>query len=181
MYKTLIDKLYALAALLGQLIGALKEEKIIPPLVPAPSTVTIVRSPGRILYEMAVMCLGKDMAPTEDEYGCMEAVNEVCFKALGDYAGGGTSTYRAIPAISSNKKFSTVTSPLPGDIIIYPTGYGNGNIPNGHAAIVGENNKVMSNGSQSKLWEQNYTLETMRERYEGIGGFPRYLFRRVMK
>lgn len=134
-----------------------------------------------MLYEMAIMCLGKDMAPVEDEYGCMEAVNEICYKTFGDYAGGGTSTYRGWNALTVNKKFEAVKQPRPGDIVIYPTGTGNGKIPNGHAGIVGEDGKVMSNDSRSGLWEENYTLEKMAERYGRLGGFPVYFFRRISK
>src|SRR3990167_8158838 len=95
---------------------------------------------GQKLYHTAVSCLGKDVAPKENEFGCAEAVNNVVFKAFGDYAGGDLSTRRMYLAIKSHKKFIQVFSPLPGDVVLSPTGYGNGNVSNGHTGIMGKDN-----------------------------------------
>ena len=137
-------------------------------------------SQGRKLFEVARSCLGKDVAPLENEFGCAEAVNNIVFKAFGDYAGGDLSTFRMYHALRNNRKFVVVSSPLPGDIILSPTGMGNGRLKNGHTGIVGQNNMVMSNSSDDGLFKENFTLSLWRERYQRFGGFPVYFYRRII-
>ena len=135
---------------------------------------------GEKLYQTALSCLGKDVAPKENEYGCAEAVNNVVFKAFGDYAGGDLSTKRMYLALKNHKKFSEVSSPKPGDIILSPTGYGNGNLSNGHTGIVGQGGKIMSNNSINGLFEENFTIENWNHRYKNKGGFPVLFYRRII-
>jgi hypothetical protein len=136
---------------------------------------------GHKLFLTARACIGKDMAPTENELGCAEAVNEIVFKAFGDYAGGDKSTYRMYHAIRDNKKFVQVYSPRPGDIVLSPTGYGNGTIPNGHTGIMGEFGAIMSNNSSDGLFLANYTLTAWRNRYQKQGGYPVLFYRRIIQ
>jgi len=135
---------------------------------------------GRKLYETARLCLGQDIAPLENEFGCAEAVNNVVFKAFGDYAGGDLSTLRMYHVIRNNKKFVQVYKPRAGDIILSPTGMGNGYIPNGHTGIMVNHKFVMSNSSKDGKWRPNYTIKGWRDRYERDGGFPVLFFRRVV-
>src|SRR5687767_10116324 len=107
---------------------------------------------GHKLHETAKACLGRDVAPRENEFGCAEAVNQVVFRAFGDYAGGDLSTYRMYHALMNHKKFVRVKQPKPGDIILSPTGYGNGKIPNGHTGIIGHSGIIMSNNSHTGIW-----------------------------
>lgn len=132
-----------------------------------------------VLYDVARACIGKDMAPLENEYGCAEAVNAVFKKAFGREIGGGLSTFRMYPILRSDKTFQPVLSPLPGDIIISPTGYGNGNLSNGHVGIVGENETILSNTSVNGLWLSNFTISSWKEKYVYGGGFPMAYFRVV--
>ena len=129
------------------------------------------------LFDTAVTCLGKDMAPMEDEYGCAEAVNQVFKKAFGVEVGGYLSTYRMYQALSDTSRFLKVFVPMAGDIIISPTGYGNGRIRSGHVGIVGENGQVMSNTSDNGLWLVNYNLDSWYQRYLKLGGFPIHYYR----
>ena len=131
------------------------------------------------LFNTALACIGKDMAPQEDDLACMEALNAVFKKAFEQEIGGGLSTYRAYQILRKDKRFEKTLVPLAGDIIISPTGYGNGKLRNGHAGIVGEKEKVMSNTSANGLWQENYTLETWKRRYKTYGGFPMDYFRVV--
>lgn len=182
MNETAKHKLLALLALCFRALGLMKEQvKKLPPLPPAPPTVTIIPSPSRKLFDIAVSCIGKDMAPIEDEFGCAEAVNEIVYKTFGDYAGGGASTYRMFSALTAHKKFKQVSEGAAGDIIISPTGTGNGKLANGHTGIMGENGSIMSNDSVSGFWQQNYSLDTWRARYQKLGGFPVLFFRRTTK
>jgi hypothetical protein len=60
------------------------------------------------------------------------SVNEIVFRAFNDYEGGDLSTNRMYLALPNNKKLAKVTSPIKGDIVMSPTGYGNGYVSNGH-------------------------------------------------
>src|SRR3990167_9445477 len=122
------------------------------------------------LFNTAISCIGTDQAPQEDEYGCMEALNQVFKKAFNEEIGGGLSTYRAYQILKVDTRFQKVLIPLKGDIILSPTGYGNGTFRNGHTGIVGENEKVMSNTSANGLWLENYTLTSWKKRYKNYGG-----------
>jgi hypothetical protein len=86
------------------------------------------------LYQTAMSCLGRDASPSDkadDEFACAESVNEIVFRAFGDYAG---ATFRPAGCTwlsRTTKNSQKVTSPIKGDIVISPTGYGNGSMPNG--------------------------------------------------
>ena len=131
------------------------------------------------LFNTALSCLSKDMAPQEDDFGCMEALNAVFKKAFGQEIGGGLSTYRAYLILRKDARFEKTLIPLAGDIVISPTGYGNGKLRNGHAGIVGEKEKIMSNTSANGLWQENYTLTTWKRKFKDYGGFPMDYFRVV--
>jgi hypothetical protein len=127
-------------------------------------------------------CLGKDASPSDkadDEFACAESVNEIVFRALGDYAGGDLSTTRMYLALPNNKKFAKVTSPIKGDIVLPPTGYGNGSMPNGHVGIMGDNGRIMSNNSNNGPWDIHFTLASWKARYVDQGGFPMVYYRRI--
>ena len=131
------------------------------------------------LYQVAMECLGKDLVPEEDDLACMGALNAVFKKAFNEEIGGGLSTYRAYQILRIDTRFQKALVPLKGDIIISPTGYGNGTFRNGHTGIVGEDEKVMSNTSANGLWLANYTLTSWKKRYKDYGGFPMVYFRVV--
>lgn len=138
---------------------------------------------GERLYISAKSWLGVDASPNDrapDELGCAETIHDIVFKTFGDYVGGDLSTYRMFHALQANDKFVRVSSPLQGDIIISPTGYGtNKKIPNGHVGIVSDNNKVMSNSSATGTFEENYTIYSWKKRYVIDGGYPVYFYRRI--
>lgn len=128
----------------------------------------------QVLYNVALACQGKDMAPHENEYGCAEAVNSVYLKAFGEPIGGGLSTWLMVKSLQDLKRFKRVLEPSVGCVIISPSGYGK--LPNGHVGIVGENNTVMSNTSKNGLWQSNYTIDSWKQKYEKVGGFPVWYF-----
>ena len=104
------------------------------------------------LYLTAISCLGIDASPNDvapDEYGCAETVNAIHKKAFGFEIGGTVSTSRMYEALKASRFFTRVDMPKTGDVIISPTGYGNGNLTNGHVGIVGQDQRVMSNSSAS--------------------------------
>lgn len=139
---------------------------------------------GNKLYETALSFIGQDASPLDkapDEYGCVESLEQVYFKAFGEYIGGGVSTLRLYHALVNNKKFVKVTSPIAGDIILSPTGMATqpSNIKNGHCGIIGQNGKIMSNNSFNGKWEANYDLFTWRSRWVK-NFYPLFFFRKIL-
>lgn len=134
----------------------------------------------KILYEYARLCIGKDMSFTApNEYGCADAVNEICRRALGFPVGGGVSTTQMYKALRGSVRWKKVVTPEPGDIVISPTGYGNGRIANGHVGIVALGSGIMSNNSYTGLWEENYTIAGWKARYVTQGGFIMEYYRLI--
>lgn len=177
--KTLFQKLYK-QWFNEELIQVVTAEVCPPPPPPPPKT------NGEKLYETALTFLGKDASPKDaapDEYGCMETVDEIhgeCFKEYIDPSGRSVSTYDTYRyLIATPPRFIEVKEGREGDIIISPTGYGNGGLPNGHVGILGKGNIIMSNNSSNGKWEENFTTTTWRSRYVGLGGFPVKIFRKV--
>lgn len=135
-----------------------------------------------ILLNTAISCLGTDASPNDlapDELGCAETVNDIHEKAFGFPIGGGLSTAMLYQALLTSPYFSAQEAYLPGDVIISPTGYGTGGLSNGHVGIVGEKDSVMSNSSATGLFTKNYTIQSWKDRYQKIGGFPVRFFRRL--
>lgn len=133
------------------------------------------------LYYAAKACLGRDASPNDiapDEAGCAESVNDVHTYAFGFPIGGDISTYRLYGALVKSRLFAPVTTPLRGDVVISPTGYGNGSIP-GHCGIYGDNDIIYSNDSATGLFSTKYSITDWRARYQQRGGIPVYFFRRV--
>ncbi len=134
----------------------------------------------RILTE-AKKWLGKDASPAnavDKSVACAESLTNI-LKSIGymDYII--TGTYTLLQAFLGASEWVSVTNPLPGDVILYASGTGNGSIP-GHTGIILENNFVASNNSNTGIWDTHLNLESMRQRYEVVGGFPRKFFRRIL-
>ena len=106
-------------------------------------------------------------------------MNDVVFAAFLENVGGGLSTALMYQALQTNTKFAEVTSPLKGDIIISPNGYSNGQLPNGHVGVMGDNDQIMSNNSANGTWDIHYTLASWKARYVTLGGFPMKYYRRM--
>lgn len=139
--------------------------------------------PSEILYKKAKESIGRDMAPLHNIFGCAEAVNNIAFLSLRRPIGGDVSTYRMIKALKNTpSRFKPVSyrEAKRGDIIISPTGYGSGELKNGHVGIISDDWKIMSNNSYNGLWEENYTWDSWVDRYRKKGGFPVYLFQIII-
>jgi hypothetical protein len=81
--------------------------------------------------------------------------------------------------LENDPRFRRVTLPLPGTIIISPTGEGNrGEV--GHAGIFGRDNLIMSNRSATGLWDITHSLDDWREYYEQERGFPIYYYQIIL-
>lgn len=131
---------------------------------------------GLKIYTMAKDCLGLNLCENR-AYGCAETVNAIVEAATGTPVGGGASTFLMYKCLLSTGKFTAITNPLPGDIIISPTGLGtNPQMPNGHVGIVAMYG-ILSNDSLDGLLEEKYTLDTWNARYKVTGGYPVLFFR----
>jgi len=136
---------------------------------------------GKKLNTVAISFLGVDASPNDyapDELGCAETINNIVFDAFGDYAGGDLSTYRMWKSIINNKKFLRVYKPLPGDIVLSPTGMGNGSIV-GHVGIKTYGDNILANDSRTGKFANTYTVEEWYARYSAKGGLPVMFFRRI--
>lgn len=131
-------------------------------------------TPRQQLYQAAKDCLGLDMIedPTVDiSVGCAESVNAVFKKAFGREIGGGASTAAMYAVLQKDPRFKLVNEPIPGDIIISPTGTSSKKAPHGHVGLVGYHG-IMSNNSMTGTWQEYYTLESWKEYYQDRLGFP---------
>lgn len=138
---------------------------------------------GEQLYALAYSSIGTDTSPLDlapDALGCAESVSTMLSKLFPPFQVI-LGTYGLFLALQGAPEFVEVTSPIRGDIIVSPTGLGGQNgITNGHVGIVGNNNLVMSNNSTTGLWDVHYTLDSWRQRYQVLGGYPVKFFRRII-
>lgn len=130
------------------------------------------------LHQKAKECLGLNLSPIYKEYGCVEALNNVFNLAYNKSLGENASTFRLYNKLQLNPDFIEIMIPLPGDLVISPTGFGNGRLVNGHAGIIGEN-CIYSNNSSTLQWDTHYNLESWKKRYVDLGGFPMKFYRLV--
>lgn len=142
-------------------------------------------APRLHLFDVAKSYLGRDASPEDiasDEYGCAETVSDIIHAAFGDFPPDGKtiiSTAILYQRLRAHPKFKATLDLLPGNIIISPTGYGNGKLANGHTGIFAEGKNIMSNSSSTGLFQQNYTIDQWVARYKTLGGFPIAVFQRV--
>ena len=139
-----------------------------------------IKSNRERLYDAAIAAIGTDASPNDlapDELGCAETVNAIFESVFGKQIGGALSTHNMYLALKDDKRFIKVDQAMPGDIIISPTGYGNGGLSNGHVGIFKDSETIMSNSSATGTWEVNYTLKKWVARYRNKGGYPIFFFR----
>ena len=129
------------------------------------------------VYDVAKSCLGTHITedPSVDPaLGCAEAVSYVLEQAgydLGFHGIAGTSDlYTWL-----KNHFTPVTDPLPGDVIISPTGTSTTGSPHGHVGIVAKYG-VLSNNSNDGKFEENFDLTKWHNYYSALG-FPVLFFR----
>lgn len=121
----------------------------------------------------AKQSIGMDASPydrVDDVVGCAESVTEI-LKKVRHNTPIIMGTWTLMDYLDNNKGYKRVFIPMPGNIILSPTGTGNGSI-RGHVGIVGRNSSIMSANSANGLWMSNYTIETWEKRYKDKGGIP---------
>lgn len=133
------------------------------------------------IYQTSLSLLGTDVTPEDiipDEFDCADTICVILKKAgfdIGNYPLT-TDLYHKLMVAPMWRK---TLIPLRGDVVISPSGMGNGMLPHGHVGIVGRGEKIMSNSSATGKFEQNYTLSSWGKRYVSIGGFPVLIYRRL--
>lgn len=141
---------------------------------------------GQRLYSEAVNSLGKDASPNDlapDELGCAETVSDIIISA-GFAMPVILSTAELFSYFKNSSCWAEVGTPLPGDVVISPTGEGGrGGITHGHTGFIIMNGpqgvQIASNSSATGTFEQNYTLASWRARWALLGGYKVHLFRRI--
>ena len=128
------------------------------------------------LYQVALARLGTDVSPLDrapDMLGCAESVSELVRKVYPDFPiiTGTSSLWRLL---DMDPRFKKVSIPMPGAIIISPTGTAPTKMP-GHVGIMGMGDQIMSNSSATGQFKQNYTMATWKARW-GAAGFPIYFY-----
>lgn len=143
---------------------------------PPEETYQVIKSATEFLHDAVLECIGKDMAKTQDELGCAEAVNGVHKYAFGKEIGGGTSTALLFKALKADKTFQLVTKWEPGVIIISPTGMGDGH---GHTGFF-TTDGIVSNDSRTGKFSKNFTIDSWVKYYRLQKHFPIYYFKKVV-
>lgn len=131
------------------------------------------------IYDTAFDLLGFDVTPNDvvaDEVACAEVVCEI-LKRAGFPIGNLPLTTDLYKALIKDKGWAPST-PIPGAIVISPTGHGNGTM-RGHVGIVGKDGLIMSNSSKDGIFRANYTIQSWHDRYVKQGAFPMLYFRRT--
>ena len=144
---------------------------------------------SEIIYDEACRCLGRDISPRENEYGCQESCNVLLYFATGEALCNSLSTFIGYQTMKSSKRFKEIKEPdiKRGDIIISPTSTSKLKgkalkVKNGHIGIIGDmlvdnrDIKIMSNSSNTSLWTQNYLLSSWKKRW-GNAGYPVLFYR----
>lgn len=134
---------------------------------------------GRKLLEVTMNNLGKDISPSQNQFGCAESVCTLLHLAFGD-TWKTLSTREMYDHFMISPYYIKVTEPLPGDIILSPTGYGTtGNIEHGHVGCVVDKELIASNDSYTSKLSLSYNLKSWKERYGVLGGYPVLFYRRI--
>lgn len=164
----------------------------LPPVEPMQPTPTSPKTPisdpvqpqgqsnnGLEFYAIAAECLGLDLSTDPSippEVSCAVAVNNVYRKTFGHELGGGASTAAMYWVLKSDSRFEAISDPLPGDIVISPSGASVKNAPHGHVGIVAKHG-ILSNNSLNGLFQETYTLESWKQYYCNKLGFPQLFYR----
>ena len=167
----LLEKLYQLVLKLQEL---LRQKSII---IENQTEIKVSELSPQRFYRIARENLGKDLSPTQKELGCVESLETIHRLAFGDYIGGDTSLISTIKLkyhLFKRNDFVRIDNYEVGAIILCVTGEGK-NRSNGHTGICGKF-QIMSNNSETGLWDTKYTL-TLWKKY--FAGFPIYFFRKI--
>ncbi len=138
-----------------------------------------------LLLAAARLNVGRNLAPGNEELGCVISVNKVVGDATGSSLCAGAGTTNAIISLSStHSRWMEVPrdSAGAGDIIISVTGQGNGSVAHGHIGVlngIATNPKspIFSNNSYLGIWDTHLSVGAWDEYFLKRGGFAVRFFR----
>lgn len=176
-----------LGAIWNAILNALRST---PKPIPMPSTpqdaskppeTTTVEWGSKKIYDTAASCLGQHITldtSVSADLGCAEAVSYVLKNAgvPGLPTRGIAGTAALYTWLCSSGQFDEPTQPLPGDIIISPTGAPTARFAHGHVGIVAKHG-ILSNNSYTGKFDEALNLDSWRDFFQVRGGFPIYYFR----
>ena len=149
----------------------------VPPPPPEPQPEPI--SPAEHFYNICKESLGEVLVEKDKaELGCVIAISILRKRAFGNAEPQSEGTWTLMRELEGNGNYKEVFVPEKGAIILCATGTGNGKLPHGHVGVCGIYG-IMSNDSETGRWEQNYSYEGWKNRYEVVGGFPTRYFLRI--
>lgn len=145
-----------------------------PPVINPPIPVVPLRQK---IYEQALNWLGKDPTPDDkvsDEVACASSLSFIVNQVtpFPNFA----STTELFTYLKNSPHWKATLNPDAGNIIVSPTGGGNGTIATGHCGILTGNGWVMSNTSATGHWDQNYSIDNWVKYFRLKGGYHIYYF-----
>ena len=177
MYQFLLKNCIKIWAVLSALFSRKETEMKYIPLEELKDNLPPQKSVKDLLIEEAEKAIDKDITPNDeiqDKVSCVAQIVALLQKVMEfpdlNY------TPDLLNFLKQDKRFKSTLDLDIGNIIISPTGYGNGSIV-GHVGLYGTNGKIMSNNSFTGKWEYTYTTDTWVNRYRNKGGFPIYVFK----
>lgn len=179
--ETLKDLMINLVIKLRDMVKTYKVEPVVTSPIPEPPQPLPEPSIREKIYKEARKSLGIDVSPSDsapDDLACVESLCQV-LKKVGIEVPPTLSTLTFYTWLKKSPKFIQTTENKPGNIIISPTGKGNGSIPHGHVGILGEAGWILSNDSATGMWLENYTLQKWVDRFRTKGGYPILFFEAI--
>ena len=131
------------------------------------------------LIDLCKESLGKDVTPDDlvpDSVACAITVSTLIHSLDATFPKV-AGTWSLFDCLEHRKDYEKVPVPIPGSIIISPTGMGKKGT-NGHVGIIMENNVIASNDSNTGKFMQNYTLDTWTARYKDALGYPVLIYKK---
>lgn len=131
------------------------------------------------LIDLCKESLGKDVTPDDlvpDSVACAITVSTLIHSLDATFPKV-AGTWSLFDCLEHRKDYEKVPVPIPGSIIISPTGMGKKGT-NGHVGIVMENNVIASNDSSTGKFMQNYTYDSWCARYKDALGYPVLIYKK---
>lgn len=128
------------------------------------------------IYQFAKSCLNTDIAATQNELGCAESISYIFIQTKVPHfpKEGYLSTADFYTWLETYAE--RVTDPLPGDVIIAPTGKSTKGAAHGHIGIIAKYG-ILSCNSMNGLFQEYFTIVKWLIYYGGKLGFPTLFYR----
>jgi hypothetical protein len=169
--RRLYDKLSAIAKALEALLVIIAQRNMKEKVTPETDSK---------VYKYAKGYIGRDASPRDlvsDALGCAESLSTL-LRELDPTFPLVTGTWSLYDVFEARSDWQRVTDPEIGDIILSVTGMGNGRISNGHTGVISDNNRIMSNNSNTGLWDEHLNMDWWHDYYGRKGGYPIYYYRK---